>query len=81
MASLNAKKCNSLTRTFLGYIKSTMCVIFSFSRMALQPKQVIMFLPSIPRSCVTGAAAREHVSGKLLSSRGLCGNEFPSELR
>ena len=36
---------------------SITCVMFSFSRTALQLKQVMTFFASMPRSCVIGAGA------------------------
>lgn len=84
MISEGAKGGNGMQRTFLGYIMSITCVMFSFSRIALQLKQVMTFLASMPRSCVIGAGAGEMELGNVdaVGTRmGLWGNELPSELR
>ena len=42
-----------------GYVMSTRCVMFSFSRTAWHDVQTMMFFASIPSSCVMGAGAGE----------------------
>ena len=44
---------------------SITCVMFSFSRTALQLKQVMTFFASMPRSCVIGAGAGDMTVGDM----------------
>ena len=44
---------------------SITCVMFSFSRTALQLRQVMTFFASIPTSCVIGAGAGEFRVGDI----------------
>lgn len=72
--------------TFFGYNISTTCARPSLSLLAPQLSQIILLFASIPKSCVIGAGAGAIKSPEGFvweagdTMRGLCGNEFPSDM-